>query len=200
MAATYSPLPAQSIRLLKLVPARQTNTPLEAVLQETDLSLAIYEALSYTWGADTATEKLNLPDGNIMITRNLAIALRTLRYSNRPRTLWVDAVSINQENDREKCHQIALMGDIYRKATKVLIWLGEGSPEGDQAMKFLSDLSRKSKRYGLIEQDRHVLFHTAARFNTCPPALASELVRSALAAHVAVLGLRPWFKRSVRDS
>lgn len=42
---------------------------------------------------------------------------------SRRRVLWVDALCINQSDEQERSHQIALMADIYRKASKVLIWL-----------------------------------------------------------------------------
>jgi len=36
----------------------------------------------------------------------------------------MDALCINQEDDAEKSHQVAMMGEIYRKAETVLAWLG----------------------------------------------------------------------------
>jgi predicted AAA+ superfamily ATPase len=37
--------------------------------------------------------------------------------------LWVDTLSINQDDNREKAHQIRQMGEIYKEAATVLIWL-----------------------------------------------------------------------------
>jgi hypothetical protein len=39
--------------------------------------------------------------------------------------LWIDAVCINQTDDREKSIQVAMMDIIYRRANRVLIYLGE---------------------------------------------------------------------------
>jgi hypothetical protein len=62
------------------------------------------------------------------IRPNLAAALRTLRYANSPRTLWIDAICINQSQSdigiQAKEQQIQLMTDIFRSAERVLIWLG----------------------------------------------------------------------------
>jgi len=42
--------------------------------------------------------------------------------------LWVDALSINQDDEAEKAVQVAMMGDIYHAAESVIIWLGH--PDG----------------------------------------------------------------------
>jgi hypothetical protein len=41
--------------------------------------------------------------------------------------LWVDAICINQHNNQEKSHQVSMMGEIYKRDTQVLAWLGEAS-------------------------------------------------------------------------
>jgi hypothetical protein len=46
------------------------------------------------------------------------------------RTLWVDALCINQLDVDEKRHQISFMPDIYTKANTVIMWLGE--PEAEE--------------------------------------------------------------------
>ncbi len=48
-----------------------------------------------------------------------------MRKTDTTRTLWVDAVCINQDDVVEKNHQVHLMKDIYGGATRVLVWLGE---------------------------------------------------------------------------
>ena len=53
-------------------------------------------------------------------------------------TIWIDAICIDQKDDRDKERQIPLMGDIYSRATTVYIWLGEGSPDTDTAMGYIS--------------------------------------------------------------
>ena len=58
------------------------------------------------------------------MTESLAAALQHLRYPERARTIWVDAICINQGINSEKNHQIALMGSIYSQAQRTLAWLG----------------------------------------------------------------------------
>jgi hypothetical protein len=44
----------------------------------------------------------------------------------KPRTLWVDAVCINQDDDDdEKGVQMPFMGIIYQQAHPIIVWLGE---------------------------------------------------------------------------
>jgi hypothetical protein len=47
----------------------------------------------------------------------------------RDALLWIDAISIDQGNPREKANQIPLMGDIYSNAQEVLGWLGVETSE-----------------------------------------------------------------------
>ncbi|KAG0645851.1 Heterokaryon incompatibility protein [Hyphodiscus hymeniophilus] len=58
-------------------------------------------------------------------------ALRRLRHHEKERVLWVDAICIDQEDDKERGHQVGLMCKIYSKAHQVLIWLGEKSQDVD---------------------------------------------------------------------
>jgi hypothetical protein len=80
-----------------------------------------YEALSYTWGTmDNPTTALVEPPGQVgrvvamtlSIGQNLGTAFRYLRYADRTRTLWVDAICINQNDIYERNTQVKLMADI----------------------------------------------------------------------------------------
>jgi hypothetical protein len=66
------------------------------------------------------------------ITVNLECALRHLRRLDAKRPLWVDAICINQQDDREKEIQVRAMAAIFKRSTKVLIWLG---PELDPSIR-----------------------------------------------------------------
>ncbi|KAF4625929.1 hypothetical protein G7Y89_g12234 [Cudoniella acicularis] len=78
--------------------------------------------------------------------RNLDNALRVLRNHDTPRCLWIDALCINQKDDAEKSVQVALMGSIYSKALRVVIWLGaeNESPNSALAMSTLRSIKAKS--------------------------------------------------------
>lgn len=67
-----------------------------------------------------------LTQDKFRITKNLGEALRALRFQDKSRTLCVDAVCINQNDDWEKTHQVGFMGKTFSPAKHVLVWLGPG--------------------------------------------------------------------------
>jgi ankyrin repeat protein len=110
---------------------------------EADTSLIEYEALSYTWGGSYKAHDIEVGDGMMAVTKNLSLALRSLRKSDEDRILWIDAVCIDQENDKEKSHQVHQMGLIYAQAARVLIWLGSSTLMTDLVF---DEMSRFEKR------------------------------------------------------
>ncbi|KAF6788732.1 HET domain-containing protein [Colletotrichum sojae] len=98
-----------------------------------------YFALSYTWGGETPCEPLTVRGSaksgqkqQLLITPNCAAALRVLQRSltrkvRRRRVLrvWVDAICIDQACGDERNAQVAMMAEIYDRASKVVVWLGE---------------------------------------------------------------------------
>ena len=85
----------------------------------------IYEALSYVWGDPKDRKDIRLNDHLFDITENLWMVLRRLRDPVVSRVLWIDAIYINQKDNDEKSHQVAMMGKIYSSRQKAIIWLGE---------------------------------------------------------------------------
>lgn len=84
-----------------------------------------YDALSYAWGDETRRETIYVDGLRVSVTRNLHSALMHLRDPHRPRTLWVDALSVNQNDLDERDEQLRIMGFIYSNARKVVIYLGD---------------------------------------------------------------------------
>jgi len=69
--------------------------------------------------------RLVLCDGKaIHVTHNLHGALRVLSRL-QPGYWWIDQLCINQEDIQERNAQVALMGQLYRNASKVVLWLGD---------------------------------------------------------------------------
>jgi len=142
--------PARQIRLLYLLPSSDFSAPIEGTLQVISLvrspSLSSqehelgqqqdeYTALSYAWGSPSLTTPILLNGHPHHVTLNLASALRHLRHassSSKKLTLWIDAICINQQDDFEKSHQVAQMGEIYKSADSVIVWLGE-CEDGDDS-------------------------------------------------------------------
>ena len=115
-----------AIRLLKLMPSKSILEDVHCELITVYLDLELhYEAVSYTWGEPTFSETLYSTGGVIKITRNLMSALQHFRLPHKLRTLWIDAVCINQLDLVKKSYQITLMAGIYKNALRALAWLGE---------------------------------------------------------------------------
>ena len=155
MAHQYSTLRYEdSIRLLKLHPAGNDadDSGLSCGLEDCRLSGdPSYEALSYTWGQPLFPEVLHTDNGVLRITENLALALRRLRFKERVRYLWVDAVCINQNDATDKSRQVAMMGSIYKSARRVICWLGQSDESVNDAMETLKRLAASAYRFGITE-------------------------------------------------
>ncbi|KAI1419195.1 heterokaryon incompatibility protein-domain-containing protein [Xylaria sp. FL1777] len=126
-----------------------------------------YEALSYVWGSQTDLVDIDVDGVIFSATQNLYAALRRLREQIRgsgsnedSRTLWVDAICINQKDDEEKGHQVQLMGDIYSQTIQGLLWLGE-EPEEPQP---IVSQEQEDEVARLLKMSGDVLDGIAARF------------------------------------
>lgn len=102
-----------------------------------------YEALSYVWGVDMAPTPMVLGGTDIPITQNLDAALRHLRHRQLSRSLWVDAVCIDQSNAVERAEQVKLMDRIYRSASTVLVWLGPAADDSDKVMRSIQKFDKQ---------------------------------------------------------
>lgn len=106
-----------------------------------------YEALSYAWGSDDDMPFVTVSgrnEGTLRITQNLDIALRHLRYEDKHRMIWVDAVCIDQSDHGkvEKSRQVAGMGVVYSTATRVIVWLGPQQDESEKALDIMEHVGR----------------------------------------------------------
>jgi len=170
----YSALPERSIRLLKLMPHEDENAHVQGelfdyALVDSDKGTHLYEALSYVWGGWDNAQTIAVAGRNIPITANLHKALLSLRDRSLERIIWVDAVCINQASREERGQQVQLMAEIYSKASRVIIWLGETAFHSDEALRAvrLAAMLRSSAR------------------------VVDELMKQSI---VSLLQ-RPWFKR-----
>lgn len=119
--------------------------PPESTFWEQD---TVFKALSYQWGTPnnpgTAFIKScsndNASVATFSIGKNLESALRHLRYTSKPRTLRIDAIRINQNDNTEKAAQVIRMADIYSLAARVVVWLGPAAKGSDLAISTLAHL------------------------------------------------------------
>lgn len=127
---------------MRLSPSRLFTAVLSCSLVHRSLDdNIVFEALSYTWGDANLRRYISLDGRKFLVTRNLDIALRHLRYVHDERFLWIDALCINQGDILERNEQVAKMRRIYQRATKVVAWLGPTSHKTDIAFHFLMEAS-----------------------------------------------------------
>lgn len=94
--------------------------------------------LSYCWRDPLVTVPIQV-DGRVEhITTNLEAVLRELR-ARRIKTVWVDALCINQQDLVESGLQVMRMLLIYSRAVEVLAWLGPEAKGSARAMERLLD-------------------------------------------------------------
>jgi hypothetical protein len=105
-------------------------------LDDPDLT---FEALSYLWGAQAPSFTIYIGQCVFGVGPNLIAALQALQLSDAVRYVWIDAICINQADKDERSQQVALMRNIYIRATGgIIVWLGEPKPSEEKALSFLS--------------------------------------------------------------
>lgn len=125
--AIYNVLEWQQLRLVTIQPD-QWNSDIQCLLATHYVETTPpYEALSYVWGQLDGQKPIFLNSTLVSVTANLESALRHLRHEKQERTLWVDAICINQGDIAERSSQVLLMSKIYSNATQTLVWLGEAN-------------------------------------------------------------------------
>lgn len=80
----------------------------------------------------------------LAIGENLNAALLMLRNSDSARTIWVDAICINQDDVNERNHQVHIMRKIYSNAASVIVWLGPESKSSRAAMDLIITCNQSS--------------------------------------------------------
>lgn len=165
----YEPLnpnAGEQIRILRITPGEE-NEALHCTLVPANLK-SDYEALSYYWGSDEPSHEIKIltykPDDTVQkslrnvkplkfyIRSTLFAALRALREPKTDVDLWVDAICINQDDDAERKTQVAKMEEIYSKAQRVLIWLGQSTPSSDVAFPFIEEMCKLRSFDSLLDQ------------------------------------------------
>ncbi|RYP15255.1 hypothetical protein DL765_005830 [Monosporascus sp. GIB2] len=124
-------LSSGNVRLLRLLPDEDDEAPIRCQLFDYPIQKTGERACAYY-----------LP-----VTANLYAALLRLRDRYIERVIWVDAICINQEDKEERGHQVRSMAEIYCKANRVIVWLGEAEAEDHDtlmAIRAAGDESTKS--------------------------------------------------------
>lgn len=185
----YEPLEPNQIRLVHLH-AGTPMSPLQCSLTSHTLNdHLVFEALSYTWGDPRNVSDIHCDNKAIQVTRNLTDAMIHLRRETEERTFWIDAICINQGDVNERSVQVQLMGQIYKQATSVLVWLGNPTEDSSSAFNLMDQLHRLAKETAVEDLDRPIpkesdLLETLPKVNDPAWKALDSLL------------WRPWFSRA----
>jgi hypothetical protein len=137
----YSPLEEQQIRLVELLPGSR-GSPICCNIVHSGIKFYAepYECLSYVWGPPLNLGSISMNGKTIHVRQNLQDALEAIRNEVKPRTLWIDALCINQKDVHERNKRVASMGKIFHYASKVLAWLGEAADDSDMVFDHIKSL------------------------------------------------------------
>jgi hypothetical protein len=153
----------RATRVLELQPAANTPDPIHCSLKAISLSdypqwEAHYTALSYTWDGQTPSCEVICDGKSLLITPNCDAAIRQLRSTTEMKILWIDGICIDQQkNERslaERNSHVALMGEIYKSAAKVVVWLGGENKPLEAAMNKIVEIAAlfEGKRLSGVNQ------------------------------------------------
>lgn len=93
--------------------------------------------ISYVWGSSDLADKVLCDDSSshlpviaslVAVLQRLAV-LSSMLADRSP--YWIDGLCINQDDSRERNDQVRKIADIYRRASRVRIFLGVFESEVD---------------------------------------------------------------------
>ena len=147
----FKELPEYHIRVVKIKPG-DAQHPLRLKLQIVDPRNFKYTALSYCWDLDhTAqsdasygpvgvTQSVPVSGTDVKISQSLYDALCQIRDVQSDVPIFVDALCINFEDERERTEYLEIMGHIYARAASVVVWLGKKDRESNEIMLIMRKL------------------------------------------------------------
>ncbi|KAF2165349.1 hypothetical protein M409DRAFT_24198 [Zasmidium cellare ATCC 36951] len=109
-----------------------------------------YEAISWCWGDPTPRKDIVLDGARFKVSMNAEEVIRHLCFEQGHAIVWLDAVCIDQSNIQERAEQVAIMKDVYPRAERVLVWLGNNMDSSAEAAmesidKILAQCSESAK-------------------------------------------------------
>lgn len=165
-----------------------------------------YEALSYAWGNPDFSRTIYANSFLLPVSTHLHEALLRLRRPSEKRTMWIDAICINQGDPSERSQQVGMMRSIFRSASNVVVWLGEESRTSNRAVAFFKEIgehgiSRGGEKFGInrAEGEEHQIWERPVLyydFSQSPLWKYIDESRNEDWAAVDSLLARPWWSRT----
>ncbi|KAK3303211.1 heterokaryon incompatibility protein-domain-containing protein [Chaetomium strumarium] len=150
-----------------------------------------YEAISYTWM--TGREEFIECNGKeVMVGANLYLALRRVRRDRSKRTVWADALCIDQSNALERSQQVAAMGKIFRNAYSVLVASSKAFDGVCSVVSTWAGASTSAAAHRMLEEGPQYRIQEAG---TCSGSMGDLSAESKVWLEVLHLYKRRWFSR-----
>lgn len=184
----YAPLQAKDIRLLQLhcidkgfIAGRLNTFSLDSP------DCPPFTAFSYVWGPPIRNETITVNDQEFCVLQNvypiLEFICSSVEFRDQP-WVWIDSISINQQDLQERCSQVQLMAKIFKESWNTVVWLGSGTQETDEALEFLKNLGSNKDELRRVSDDMSM-------FEDLPPQYQNERKWHRLEA----LLMKPWWRR-----
>lgn len=120
----YQSLGQRQFRLLRLPESETNGTRCEMKdFSLVDDDLPPWKALSYRWGEDNPESTIYLNDHPIRVRKGLQAFITQMIAEKRRDWYFIDALCIDQDNESERAVQVQQMGEIYRRAEEVVVWI-----------------------------------------------------------------------------
>ena len=140
----YEPLDPtlKEIRVLDVAPG-VGGAMVECTMRRISLRhefVPIYETISYCWGPPRPPSTIKLNRHLTSVPASSEAAIRRMRLSGRSRTLWIDAICIDQSSVTERSEQVAFMSTVYRSGMCNLVYLDEDEGMAERGVKAVQDV------------------------------------------------------------
>jgi len=117
------------------------------------------------------------------VTDDLWHALCGFRRLDRERTIWVDALSVNQSDTSERSSQVFLMNLVYIQASSVEVWPGDAVEHIEVAIQFITEFATRLTSEGTVPSYDHLPTDKLPEFN-------------GLLSAMEALAAKSWFERT----
>ncbi|KAH7111216.1 HET domain-containing protein [Dactylonectria macrodidyma] len=200
----YKPLDTGYVRLFRL-DDRTSSGDISGSLVSVRLKDAPpYFTLSYCWGTEEFDIPIRINDSVIYVSPSLAAAIRRLQELDASEHsllrqacvewMWIDRVCINQNDTSERGKQVQLMGSIFSKAVRTLIWLGTDYDACSAAWTLVDQIfnvfSKESPQAKFVADIPFRIYSDVSHTASGLPNWNHDLWR-----HLTKLLQRPWFTR-----
>jgi hypothetical protein len=132
-----------AVELAVLQPDAEDAT-IRIELTNADPDDTTYECISYDRSKGYGTTDILVDGQSMLIPKPLAEALKTLRKTHRPETVWADLLVGKTAEERSK--QAAIAKRILEKASSTVVWLGQSNQHTKAAFDIIQEMANRCQQ------------------------------------------------------